>query len=58
MVLAFVGNDHMIIENCFFNQNCVHVCRNDIHIKRGSQFGANVMIYDYNHKFDSEGVSS
>lgn len=58
VLLASAGNGHMLIENCFFNQNCVVVCRNDIHIENGCLFGPNVMVYDHNHKFSYEGVSS
>ena len=33
------------------NYNCIFICRNYIHIGRGTEFGPGVYIYDHDHDF-------
>ncbi len=37
--------------NCFFNNDCAIVALNSVKIGNGTIFGANVKIYDHNHRF-------
>ena len=43
---------HIVVgNNCFFNNECTIVSRDNITIGEGSIFGENVKIYDHNHRF-------
>lgn len=44
-----------IEDDCRFNYNCMIVCRHSIHIKKGAEFGPNVLIYDHDHDFRAPG---
>ena len=42
----------------FFNYNCIVVCKGNVKIGDGTVFGPNVSIFDHNHKYSINGVSS
>lgn len=41
-----------------FNRNCLVICRDKIRIEDDCIFGPNVMLYDHDHMFGSEGLQS
>lgn len=57
--LSAVGSSVIRIgTNVFFNRNCSIVSRELVTIGDGSIFGPNVYIYDHNHRFGINGISS
>ncbi len=56
--LSAAGGKLEIGDNVFFNRNCIVVCREAITIGDGCICGPNVCIYDHDHKYGYEGVSS
>lgn len=54
--LAAVGGLLKIGDNVFFNRNCIVACRKEIIIGDRCAFGPNVVIYDHDHKFTTEGI--
>ena len=54
-IIAVAGGKLRIGANCKFNYHCVVVCRDDIEIASGVEFGPNVLIYDHDHDFRAPG---
>lgn len=48
--------DTVIGDDVSFNRNCMVICHKSIQIGDGCIFGPNVLIYDHDHRFDSDGV--
>lgn len=47
---------HLIIEDeVSFNYNCMIFCHDKIVIKKGVEFGPNILIYDHDHDYKSKG---
>ncbi len=52
---ALAGGRLQIDDGCSFGCQCILVCRHSIHIRKGVEFGPNVLIYDHDHDFRAEG---
>lgn len=52
---AVAGGKLRIDDNCRINCNCIFVCRHEIHVKKGVEFGPGVLIYDHDHDFRIKG---
>ena len=49
-------NGHIKVgQGCFFNHNCLIVCRSKITIGDRCSFGPNVCIYDHDHEINANG---
>lgn len=46
----------IIGKNCFFNNYCSLMCREEIIIGNGTLLGENVKVYDHNHRFNKLNV--
>lgn len=44
--------------NVGFNRNCIVICRERITIGEKCVFGPNVVIYDHDHLFNTDGIKS
>lgn len=54
--LRSTSNGQIVIEdNVTFNYGCMVTARQLIHIKKGVEFGPNVLIYDHDHDFRAKG---
>lgn len=57
--LAAVKNGVITIESgVSINRNSVIVCHEAVTIGKGCSIGPNVLMYDHNHRFGSEGIES
>ena len=56
--IVAVGGKLTVGTQSFFNTNCTIVCHENIKIGSGCLFGPNVCVYDHDHKYGYEGISS
>ena len=54
-IISTAGGCLRIEDDCKFNYGCMVVSRQMIHIKKGVEFGPNVIIYDHDHDFRAKG---
>ena len=54
-IISSVNGNLTIDDGCKFNYGCMVVSRHMIHIKKGVEFGPNVIIYDHDHDFRAKG---
>ena len=57
-ILVAVGGKLTIGDQVFFNTNCTIVSHEKIDIGSGCLFGANVCVYDHDHKYGLDGVGN
>lgn len=53
---AVKGGRILIGKGCFFNRYCILGCRKEILIGNHCIFGPNVLIYDHDHRYSTNGV--
>lgn len=56
--LSAIDGTLSIGDNVFLNRNCIIVCRKSITIGKDCSFGPNVVIYDHDHKFSTDGFDN
>lgn len=57
-IAVVAGGQVTVGDNVFINRNCSIVCRDRIQIGSRCAFGPNVIIYDHDHRFDTDGVTT
>lgn len=55
---AVAGGKIHIGSGCSFNRYCILVGREEIHIGNQCIFGPNVLIYDHDHQYSTDGITN
>lgn len=57
-VIVAVGGRLTVGAHTYFNSNCTVVCHERMKIGSGCMFGPNVCVYDHDHQYGYDGISS